>query len=486
MIKIKTKLLAKYTSVSVEVRAAFWYTVCNTLLKALSLITVPIFTRILSESDYGIVGVYNGWHDIIFIIATLNLYYSAYNTAIIKYKEDLDAFTSSMIGLIDAITICLAVLYFCARSYFDRFLELPLPLLIIILVELLSVPAYNFWMARERFNYHYKNVVCVTLGVSIIAPILSLILVVCSKTNQAFFKIVGTAFPGICIGVILTYITIKRGRRLFHKEYWKYGLKFNIPLIPHYLSGTILNQSDRIMISKFVSPDKAGIYSVAYNASFTISILTTAINQSLVPWMYNSMKDKNYTSIRKRTNQILLVFSLMLVLFILIVPEVISILAPPSYHEATGILPVLVMSVYYQFLYGFFGTVDFYFEQSVYPMLASVVAALSNLISNYFLIPIYGYLVAGYTTLGSFIIMTFMHYFFMKYVLKKNGISDQVFDIKRITVISIAFTLVGFGESTLYTTPIIRYCLAITIFVIMLIKKDIIIKIFKNERKNET
>ena len=42
---------------------------------------------------------------------------------------------------------------------------------------------------------------------------------------------------------------------------------FNLPLVPHYLSGAILNTADRIMIEKMVGASAAGIYSLAYSVS---------------------------------------------------------------------------------------------------------------------------------------------------------------------------------------------------------------------------
>lgn len=469
----------KYSKLSKEVRAAFWYTICNVLIKAISLITVPIFTRILTESDYGIVSVYNGWYEIFVIIATLNLFYSAYNTANIKYQDSLDSFTSSMIGLIDTIIFVLVSIYLCGRPFFDKLFELPSGVMIIILCQLLTYPAYNFWMARERFRYNYRIVVLTTIIVSISAPLISILLVFLVDTDKALFKILGTALPTIIAGFILTLNIFRRGQTYFNREYWAYGLKFNIPLIPHYLSGTVLTQSDRIMISKMISLDKAGIYSVAYSASFTIGIVTNAINQSLTPWMYNNMKQGEYEPIGKRTNQILGVFAIVLLLFILVIPEVIIILAPASYSEAVDVLPVLVVSVYFQFLYGFFGSIDFYFEQSIFPMIASVIAAITNMCLNYIFIPKYGYFAAGYTTLVSFIVMAITHYIFMKIVLKKNKVFFEIFNIKTITLISLAVIFIGFCELLLYKYVVIRYTIAFLVFLGLILNRNKVIKIVK-------
>ena len=431
--------------------------VCNFLLKAISFITVPIFTRILSESDYGIVNVFNGWHDIIFVFGTLNLFYSAYNTANIKYKDDLDGFTSSMLGLIAVVCLALVVVYLAAKPVWDSLFELSPTIMLIILVELLTVPAFNFWMARQRFIYQYRNVVLLTIIVSISAPLLSMLLIKMASIDYAFYKILGTAIPSVAAGLFFTWMAFYKGRTFYHKEYWVYGLKFNIPLIPHYLSGTVLNQSDRIMISMIVSNAKAGIYSVAYSASFTISLVTSALNHSLIPWMYGRMKEQDYSAIQKRTSQILVAFGVILMLFILIIPELIMLLAPSSYGEATKILPVLVISVFFQFLYGFFGNVEFYFENSVFPMIASVIAAVSNIVTNLIFIPRFGYFAAAYTTLFSFVIMAIAHFVFMKIVLLRQGIKSNIFHMKSIVSISLGIIAVGLCESVLYDHALIRY-----------------------------
>lgn len=460
----------RYSDIPKEGKASLWYTICNFLVKAISLITVPIFTRVLSETDYGIVSVYYGWDGIILIIGTLNLFYSSYNTALIRFKKDIYRFTSSMIGLIYLISLILIVVYFLNEKAINNFIGLSSFFIFLIITELYTVPAYNFWMSRERFLFRYQRVVLVTIAVAVSSPFISLIFTLLASTDKGFYKVLGASLPNIMVGLLFSVLFIRKGKTLFNKEYWVYGLMFNIPLIPHYLSGVILNQSDRIMISKYISMDKAGIYSIAYSASFTISILTSAINQSLVPWMYQCMQKKKYNSIKKRTCQILFCLASILLLFILIVPEVIAVLAPPSYREAIGILPVLVISVYFQFLYGLFGTVDFYFANSIYPMIASLTAALVNILGNYYFLPRYGYFAAGYTTLASYIAMTLMHYLLMRVVLKNNGINDSIFDIKKITIISLMFAIAGYLESLIYTMPIFR-CTVVFIGITLIVLK---------------
>ena len=72
MEKLK-KLKTKYFSLSVAVRAAVWFTFCNLLQKGITMISMPIFTRLLTTEQYGEFTVYQSWYSIINIIVTFNL-----------------------------------------------------------------------------------------------------------------------------------------------------------------------------------------------------------------------------------------------------------------------------------------------------------------------------------------------------------------------------------------------------------------------------
>ncbi len=96
--KLISKLKTKYLSISLDTRAAFWFTVCNLLQKCIAMITMPIFTRILTTEQYGVFTVYQSWYNLISIIVTLNLSGSLINNGLMKYEDRKDKFISSMQG----------------------------------------------------------------------------------------------------------------------------------------------------------------------------------------------------------------------------------------------------------------------------------------------------------------------------------------------------------------------------------------------------
>ena len=72
------KLLNKYNKISEPVKASIWYTICNVINKGIALLSTPIFTRVMTEEQYGTFTIFQSWYSIIFIFTSLNIFLSGY------------------------------------------------------------------------------------------------------------------------------------------------------------------------------------------------------------------------------------------------------------------------------------------------------------------------------------------------------------------------------------------------------------------------
>ena len=84
-------ITSKYRSLSVQAKAALWFTICSFLQKGISFITVPIFTRLMSTEEYGTYTVYLSWLQILTILTSLYLFNGVYDNAMAKYEKQRDA-----------------------------------------------------------------------------------------------------------------------------------------------------------------------------------------------------------------------------------------------------------------------------------------------------------------------------------------------------------------------------------------------------------
>ena len=64
------------------------------------------------------------------------------------------------------------------------------------------------------------------------------------------------------IAIYLLKKLYKKSKPIFNKKYWKFGLKYSLPIVPHGISQVLLSQFDRIMIRAIVGNSEAGIYSI--------------------------------------------------------------------------------------------------------------------------------------------------------------------------------------------------------------------------------
>lgn len=458
-------------------KASFWFMICTVLQKGISMVTMPIFTRIMSPEQYGVVSVYNAWYGILAIFATLNLSAGVFNKGMIKYETDKPNYVSSMLGLAGTATILIGIIYLINPALWEQALQLPRILIITMLVTYFFESAFALWAVYERFHYHYKYLVLVTIATSVLSSAFSII-VVFNTQNKGIARIVSTAVFQSAIYAIIYIMIVKKSRKLFNKEYWVYALKFNIPLIPHYLSMTVLGQSDRIMINNMVGSGQAAIYGVAHNISTLMTIITNAISGTYVPFVYRSIKDKKYSDVKKITNLLLVIVAVCCTAILLFGPEIIRLFAPEEYYAARWVIPPISISIYFVFLYQLFGNIEFYFEKTKFVMIASCIGAITNILLNFIFINRYGFVAAAYTSLVCYILFSVMHYLFSKMVLKQNQINiDRLYDMKGVLIISIALLAFMIIITVIYDFIVIRYSviLVVACFILVNIKK-----IYKN------
>lgn len=482
---VMKKIINKYKRMGVAAKAGVWFVFCNLLTKGISTITVPIFTRLLTTEEYGTYSIYLSWLNIFTIITSLNLYYGAYNNALNRYRDDKtrNRYIASMQGITTSLVVVLALIYVANIDFWNNVIGLPTPIMCLMLIELFVAPATLFWSGRQRFEYHYKKMVIVTLLKSALNPILGLLFVFTWDSHHEMARILGIAISEVCIsGSILVYQFLK-GKTFFDKKFWKYALSFNIPLLPHYLSGTILNQGDRIMIQKMVGRGEVAIYSIAYNVGMLIQIFTNAINNAMTPWMYERLNEKDFKAIRKNTTYILLGLAMIIIALMFFAPEVVLIFGSKKYIDAIYVVPPVAASVFFIFLFNIFAIPQMYYEDKRFMPIASMIAAVLNLILNYIFIRIYGYFAAGYTTLVCYIVYSIGHFYFSKAVCKKHMPGVELFEIQKIVLIGSFLVGCSILFNFLYRFTIIRYFLGGVLVTILLIQKKKIVCLIKEIKK---
>lgn len=472
------KIFDKYKSLNVQVRASTWFLICSFLQKGISVLTTPIFTRLLSSEEYGQYSVFNSWLGIVTIFVSLRLYYGVYTQGLVKFDKESNLFSSSLEGLSLTLVLGWTALYLLTRDFWNSLFKLTTVQMLAMFVMIWTTSVFHFWAAEQRVTYSYRKLVLITLAVSLAKPVVGIYLVMHAQ-DKVTARILGIALVELIGYTGLFVAQMNRGKTFFSAKYWKYALLFNLPLIPHYLSQTILNSCDKIMIRDMVSASAAGIYGLAYSLSHIMTLFNTALLQTLTPWMYKKIKAGKADEIAGIAYLAMIIIAMANLGLIVLAPEAVAIFAPPSYHEAIWVVPPVAMSVYFVFLYSFFANFEFFYEKTRFIMMASVISAALNVILNWIFIRIYGYYAAGYTTLFCYMVYTIGHYMFMRRICRENRNGKQVYDLRILLCISLGFMLIGFGMVFTYNHATLRYCIVFIMLLAAILNRQLLISKLK-------
>lgn len=477
-------LIGKYNALSVQLRATIWFFVCSVLQRGISVITTPIFTRLLSTEEYGQFSVFNSWLTIAQIVVTLQLAGGVYTMGIVKFKEEEKVFTSSLQGL--NLVLCLAWtgVYWIFRDFWNQLFSLTTVQMLAMLLMIWSTAAFNFWMTTQRNQYWYHLLVAVTLAVSVAKPVIGILFVV-NADDKVTARILGLALVEVIAYSGFFFMQVYRGKKFYSGKFWRYAIAFNLPLLPHYLSNAILGSSDRIMIQRMVGVSAAGIYSLAYSISQIMTMVNEALNKTMSPWLYQKIREKNYAAIPKVVYPSLILIAAANLALIAIAPEAVAIFAPPEYQEAIYVIPPVAMSVFATYLYLCFAPFEFYYEKRIWTTIGTLTSAVANIILNYIFIQLCGYQAAGYTTLVCYLVNSFMHYFFMRKVCKVYLDDLKPYNLRTLLLITGVFMGIGFLYIPTYANPILRYTYTILLLIILFTQRKRVVEALRSILKKK-
>lgn len=473
--------LQKYHSMSIPAKAAIWFVVCSVLQKGISVLSTPIFTRLLSTAEYGQYNLFNSWMGIANIFVTLMLFGGVYTQGLVKFDKDRAIFTSALEGLTFTMFVFWVIVYLLFHDFWNKMMSLSTVQGLAMLLMIWTSSIFSFWAAEQRAEYQYKKLVFLTLLVSVAKPVVGVIAVL-TFDDKVTARILGLVIVEFVAYIWLFISQMTKGKVFFSSKYWKYALCFNIPLVPHYLSQTVLNSSDRIMIGSMIGESEAGIYSLAYSLSSMMLLFNTAIIGALSPWIYEKIKERKIKEIENIAYISLIVIASINLLLMLVAPEVVAIFAPGSYYDAIYIIPPVAMSVFFLFSYDLFAKFAFYYEKTFFVTVVSVIGAISNIVLNYIFISAFGYVAAGYTTLICYMLYCLGHYLYMRKIVNDECDGIQPFDLKIYITITICFLLSGFCILATYRFKYLRYILIVLICIGTIICRKQIIRVLSRIR----
>jgi O-antigen/teichoic acid export membrane protein len=402
------KTIAKHTAI---------YSTADLLAKAVGFFLLPIYTRYLSPADYGILELLSVSLTIIIIFVQQGMHTSFFRGYSFDYKdneeEKKEVVSTSYLYLLSSAFIFLGIATLFSRQINNLLFQSKDYTLLVRLTfitgffnVLSTIPFQLFRAKLQSVKFSLVSILRFLLNVSFNIYFIL-------KLKMGLSGVVyGNLFTAILISILTFFLIYKNLSLKFSFSKLKSMLSYGFPLVPGGLSIWVLSVANRYFLERLSTTTELGLYSLGSRFSGILELLIIQPFLTTWPSIYFPLaKEENAPPTFSRlTTYFLLIGSFCSLGIIAISNPVLKIMAGQKFWGAYKVIPLLVFSV---LLYGLFSLLNigiFIQKKTKYNPLIIGIAAIFNLLLNYFLIPPYGMLGAAYATFFSYLLMDLLAY----------------------------------------------------------------------------
>ena len=444
------------------------YTIATFALKGVNFFTIPLFTHILTVEQYGFVNNFAAWVSVFSIFIGLNLN-AAINNAIIDFKDKIKNFLSSVLLLatlvfaivVDGSLVGLNLISSSVNRVFLLFVLLQSFVTFVINFQSTYLMIQNKYLQNILVSF-LSTIFNVFFSVTFMLTIFSL--------NPDWGRVIGSTVGLVLLAIPLYLNILLKGGLNINFKYWKFALVISVPLLPHAVGNFVLSQFDRIIIQQYRGDVEVGLYSFVYNVATIISVIWMAANNAWVPWFFKKFSEDKKGEITKTTTLFISLFMIVTMIVMPISVDLARYMGTDSYQAGIFLIMPVTLAYFFQFLYGFPVNAEFVLKKTGFIGISTAVAAVINVVINLWLVPKFGYVAAGFSTLFTYLILMVGHFFMAKKLL-----GYQLFKGIRFTIAGITMTVYSAIQMLVVGQTYSRYMVMIGgIFIVLLYSYNMI------------
>lgn len=375
--------------------------------KILSFFLIPLYTSFLSTEEYGTVDLLVNSVQLFFPILNLSIHDALLSFALDKKNNPKEV--CLIAAKYDAISIgiflCGTLLLKCSG---------------IIQISNFYIGFVCFLYVVNLWNLYFSIVAKIynRIIVLAIAGFCNTLLYLIMSIFMLKYLLLGIEgymiayISGIVLSTFILIIGLYRENTLvkcYNKTLSKQMKRFSIPLIFNQVAWWANNLLDRYMLTWLAGPHLNGIYSVAYKLPNLLSSCQWFVIQA---WSISAIEEHNDVAVTDYYTKVFSVYCFILSMIasiIMLFNNLLSkILFKNDFYEARLYAPILLLAFTYSGYSYFMGSIFSAEKESMKVMKSTVLGAVTNIILNTVLIPlfsIYGAAIA--TMVSNFVMMVY-------------------------------------------------------------------------------
>ena len=284
-------------------KKSFVYLIANSIQSFIGIITLPLYTRFLTPTDYGICGITASVTSFLTAFYLLGLM-AAYKRFYFNYKVDSEKqnkYISTIVFFIISYGLILTLILTIFGKPLEVFTE-GVPFYPYIILAVWS--SYFTLIIQLRLRLYIteqksKKYTALFVTNIVFRTIISIYFVVFLKKGALGF-IAGGLISSFIFSLISIWLIRRHFVRAFDIAGLKASLKYGLPLVPHQIGTWMFNLSDRLILNKLISTSEVGLYSVGNRVSTLMHVVAMSINFAWSPFFFLIMKGDKEAAKKKR------------------------------------------------------------------------------------------------------------------------------------------------------------------------------------------
>jgi len=445
-------------------------TIGNMCTKFITFFLLPLYTSLLTTTEYGIVDLLNTLVALLLPIVTFQIEKAVFRD-LIENRENEQGKKKIISSSIFTVTMQI-IIFFVIFLFVSSFIENQYKIFLATNVITFIYNSLALQIARGLGdNKRYAAGSFVTASCTIALNIILLVGINLKVNGLLIGTMVGQIIGTLYIFMYLKlykYIDIKKYDFKCVKELWKYSF----PLIPNALSWWIFSSSDRVIVTSMLGVDQNGILAVSLKFS---TIIVTLYNMFDAGWIESVSVHVDDDDIDVYYNKI---FNIVLKIFVALcagmiacMPFIYPIMVDEKFNSGYVLVPISVASTIFNVIVGLVSVIYAAKKDTKAIAVTSGVSSVINICSHLILIKFVGLYAA--------VISTFLAFFTMS-LYRMHDVGKKYFKIHiyKNTIIS-AIIILGIVLTTYYINNKLLNVLSliITIIYVFILNRDIVKKI---------
>jgi O-antigen/teichoic acid export membrane protein len=442
----------------------------------IGILSISIAARFIPRNEFGV-------YVLILIIASVFQLVNSLilnNISIAKFIAETDgpskyaAVNTSIIINIIVSTILIILVFFTKLLFPRLFVSNQLSEYIIFIPLIYLVLAFDqlFQKILQGFQLYLKMAISQMLNTLIRIIFIIIFLVFLKLSIYGLFY--ATILSYLC-SLTYQYLTIRIHKPfIFHYVLYRQMFQFGFPLGLNDVLGFIFLKTDRLLIGALLNSTGVAYYEIGSKIPDSSRNMFNSFIEVYFPSLVELFAQKKYREAQKVLNNSLRVISFLCTFFVLFLylfqNEITTVLFSKKYIESAPAMPILMLALTIALNGTIMGTSLVALGQSDKPAKVNIIRAGTSVLINLFLIPIFGFMGAVYTTLLSICMATPLNAWFLRKAKIKVEISQIVRPIAVLLSCSIALAIFGSRSVIIRLAMILLF--TIICFLLSIIKRS--------------